>query len=206
MQTGSRCQSRWRRRKTRRNRGFRSRLRCFSDLAPFGDALPPPAINARRAAPPPARQRVQSSVSRAGWLTRMRLHGGPGRESHFGTTLTPDFLRVNATTSDASPRRSAPPDAAHRPAAMAFRANALSFERFVPTFDFSVRLGIVGRSSDVSHAAIHGELSRLALARLPQNRGCFLPRAGLDIRWDASRELAERMTCRRRLNPRPHGS
>ena len=77
---------------------------------------------------------------------------------------------------------------------------------FGTTFDFCVRLGIVGRSSDVSHAAIHGELSRLALARLPQNRGCFLPRAGLDIRWDASRELAERMTCRRRLNPRPHGS
>jgi hypothetical protein len=27
------------------------------------------------------------------------------------------------------------------------RPDALSFERFVPTFDFSVRLGIVGRSS-----------------------------------------------------------
>ena len=32
------------------------------------------------------------------------------------------------------------------------RPDALSFERFVPTFDFSVRLGIVGRSSDVGHA------------------------------------------------------
>ena len=31
------------------------------------------------------------------------------------------------------------------------RPDALSFERFVPTFDFSVRLGIVGRSSDVGH-------------------------------------------------------
>ena len=32
------------------------------------------------------------------------------------------------------------------------RPDALSLERFVPTFDFSVRLGIVGRSSDVGHA------------------------------------------------------
>jgi len=32
------------------------------------------------------------------------------------------------------------------------RPDALSFERFVPTFDFSVRLGIVGRGSDVGHA------------------------------------------------------
>src|SRR5215813_5240340 len=32
------------------------------------------------------------------------------------------------------------------------RSDALSFQRFVPTFDFSVRLGIVGRSSDVGHA------------------------------------------------------
>jgi hypothetical protein len=32
------------------------------------------------------------------------------------------------------------------------RPDALSFERFVPTFDFSVRLGIVGRNSDVGHA------------------------------------------------------
>src|SRR5690349_11094590 len=32
------------------------------------------------------------------------------------------------------------------------RPNALSFERFVPTFNFSVRLGIVRRSSDVGHA------------------------------------------------------
>ena len=32
------------------------------------------------------------------------------------------------------------------------RPNALSFERFVSTFDFSVRLGIVGRRSDVGHA------------------------------------------------------
>src|SRR5690242_1434447 len=32
------------------------------------------------------------------------------------------------------------------------RPDALSFERFVPTFDFPVRLGIVGRSSDVGHA------------------------------------------------------
>ena len=32
------------------------------------------------------------------------------------------------------------------------RPDALSFERFVPTFNFSVRLGIVRRSSDVGHA------------------------------------------------------
>ena len=32
------------------------------------------------------------------------------------------------------------------------RPDALSFERFVLTSDFSVRLRIVGRSSDVSHA------------------------------------------------------
>src|ERR1700690_1283528 len=31
------------------------------------------------------------------------------------------------------------------------RPDALSLERSVPTFDFSVRLGIVGRSSDVCH-------------------------------------------------------
>src|SRR5215472_8868504 len=30
--------------------------------------------------------------------------------------------------------------------------NALSFERFMPTFDFAVRLGIVRRGSDVCHA------------------------------------------------------
>jgi len=32
------------------------------------------------------------------------------------------------------------------------RPGALSFERFVLPFDFPVRLGIVGRSSDVDHA------------------------------------------------------
>jgi hypothetical protein len=32
------------------------------------------------------------------------------------------------------------------------RPDALSFARFVPTFEFSVRLGIVGRCSDVGHA------------------------------------------------------
>ena len=32
------------------------------------------------------------------------------------------------------------------------RPDALSFERFVPTLDFSVRLGIVGRSSDMGAA------------------------------------------------------
>src|SRR5579864_9447314 len=32
------------------------------------------------------------------------------------------------------------------------RPDALSLERFVPAFDFSVRLRIVGRSSDVGHA------------------------------------------------------
>ena len=32
------------------------------------------------------------------------------------------------------------------------RPDALSFKRFVPTLDFSVRLGIVGRSSDMGHA------------------------------------------------------
>lgn len=32
------------------------------------------------------------------------------------------------------------------------RPDALSFERFVPAFDLSVRLRIVGRSSDVGHA------------------------------------------------------
>ena len=36
--------------------------------------------------------------------------------------------------------------------------NALSFERFVPTLDFSVRLGIIGRCSDVGHARDPNEL------------------------------------------------
>ena len=38
------------------------------------------------------------------------------------------------------------------------RPNALSLERFVPTFDFSVRLGIVGRGSHVRHARDPNEL------------------------------------------------
>src|SRR5207244_1098784 len=37
------------------------------------------------------------------------------------------------------------------------RSDALSFERFVPTFDFSVRLGIVRRSSDMGHARYPNE-------------------------------------------------
>src|ERR1044072_1238114 len=47
--------------------------------------------------------------------------------------------------------------ALHQPARILQRQrrswpDALSFERFVPTFNFSVRLGIVRRSSDVGHA------------------------------------------------------
>src|SRR5215469_5202003 len=38
------------------------------------------------------------------------------------------------------------------------RPDALSFKRFVPSFDFSIRLGIVGRSSDVGHARDPNEL------------------------------------------------
>jgi hypothetical protein len=38
------------------------------------------------------------------------------------------------------------------------RPNALSFERFVPAFDLSVRLGIVRRGSDVRHARDPDEL------------------------------------------------
>src|SRR5215831_3402604 len=38
------------------------------------------------------------------------------------------------------------------------RPNALSFERFMPTFDFAVRLRIVRRSSDVCHARDPNEL------------------------------------------------
>src|ERR1017187_4635020 len=38
------------------------------------------------------------------------------------------------------------------------RPDALSFERFVPPFDLAVRLGIVGRSSDVGHARDPNEL------------------------------------------------
>ena len=38
------------------------------------------------------------------------------------------------------------------------RPDALSFERFVPAFDFSVRLRIVGRSSDVGDARDPNEL------------------------------------------------
>ena len=38
------------------------------------------------------------------------------------------------------------------------RPDALSLERFVPTFDFSVRLGILRRGSDVRHARDPNEL------------------------------------------------
>src|SRR5436190_14301778 len=38
------------------------------------------------------------------------------------------------------------------------RTDAFPFERFIPTLDFSVRLRIVGRSSDVGHARDPNEL------------------------------------------------
>jgi hypothetical protein len=51
---------------------------------------------------------------------------------------------------------------------------SLSSERFVPTFDFSGRLGMVGRSSDVGHARDSNE----SLKSLDMNCGpCSLDRA-----------------------------
>ena len=38
------------------------------------------------------------------------------------------------------------------------RPDALSLERFVPAFDLPVRLGVVGRGSDVRHARDPNEL------------------------------------------------